>query len=705
MSSRTFSVRARSLSWIAVQLVLCAMVVAAQPRTAAQQFQEAISLMETRGDYPGAIRLFEAAARGTDRRLAARSLLYIGLCYEKLQKEEATKAYQRILRDFSEQVEQVGQARDRLAALGARPASAGAMVVRRVSASVKLNPTDGISRDGRYVSTGDMETAGNLVLIDVATGKRRSLTNKASWFESSEYALSSAFSPDDKRIAYVWLAKTGFEIRLVGIDGSGQRALYRHDELDFIWSLEWAPDGKTLAAVLQRKDGTNQIALVSTGDGSARVLKTFDWRFPLKPAFSPDGRYIAYDFPPKEDSPNRDIFLLATDGSRETSLVQHSADDVLLGWAPDGTRLVFASDRSGTTDTWIIHVAGGRAAGPLELVRPNMERSWPMRLTTSGAFYYGVAIATNDVYVATLDATMSAVVKPPTEVAPRFIGANKWPEWSPDGKQIAYVTQVRPGLSEVGTLALTIQSLETGSQRQFVPQLRYYNRLRWAPDGRSILVNGQDRKGRGGVYSVDPQTGEATLIVSSGGTWWPRQTGWFPGGKAILYYGQKESDVTDPPIRWHEVGTGTEREVYRPGGDFAVSPDGRWLVVSGDDPQTKSPLLKLVSLADSRSRELMRGEGSESFNFGCGWAPDSRCVLCIKGSDTGKRELWRLSVDEGSPQRVLTMDNLWEARVHPDGRQIVFTGGDLKTELWVMENFLPALAAQAPVRGTAQLKK
>lgn len=708
MSGRTLSVLTRSLSWIVLQVLLCAMVLAAQPRTPTQQFQEAISLMETRGDYPAAIRLFEEIAKGSDRRLAARSLLYVGLCYEKLQRAEATKAYQRILRDFAEQTTLVDQARERLAALGARPgpASAGGMVVRRVSASVKLSGLDGVSRDGRYVSTGDMDTSGNLVLIDVATGERRNLTKKASWFESPEYALFSAFSPDDKQIAYVWLAKTGFEIRLVGIDGAQPRSVYRHDELEYVWSLDWAPDGKSLAAILQRKDGTNQVALISTADGSTRVLKTLDWRFPLKTAFSPDGRHVAYDFPPKEDSPQRDIFVLAADGSRETPLVQHPADDVLLGWAPDGKRLVFASDRSGTTDAWIIHVADGKPQGSAELVRPNMERSWPIRLTPGGSYYYGVAIATDDVYVATLDATMSSVITPPAQVAPKFIGANKWPEWSPDGKQLAYVTQVRPGLPETGSLALTIQSLETGKQRQIFPRLNYYNRLRWSPDGRSILTNGKDHKNRGGTYRVDTQTAEVTTLVRSESTWWARQAAWLPDGKAILYYGQKASDLNTlktpapPPIRWRELENGTEREVYSPGGDFALSADGRWLVVSDDD-RPKSSVLKLVSLATGESRELARAEGPGAFNSGCAWAPDGTRVLCVKHLTTPvntNSELWRFSIDDGSAQRLLAMDNMMEIQVHPDGRRVAFNGGQFRAELWVMEHFLPPVAGRAASR-------
>ncbi|MFQ6116349.1 MAG: tol-pal system YbgF family protein [bacterium] len=85
-------------------------------RSQNQKFQEAIHLMETKGDYPAAIRLFQEVAKGPDRNLAARSLLYVGICYEKLGKDEAKKAYRRIVQEFADQQEVVTQARARLAA-------------------------------------------------------------------------------------------------------------------------------------------------------------------------------------------------------------------------------------------------------------------------------------------------------------------------------------------------------------------------------------------------------------------------------------------------------------------------------------------------------------------------------------------------------------------------------------------------------------
>jgi hypothetical protein len=61
------------------------------------------------------------------------------------------------------------------------------------------------------------------------------------------------------------------------------------------------------------------------------VLKSIDWRLSSKLFFSPDGKYLAYDMPAAETSDQRDVFVLAVDGSREVSAVVHPSDDVVMG--------------------------------------------------------------------------------------------------------------------------------------------------------------------------------------------------------------------------------------------------------------------------------------------------------------------------------------------------------------------------------------
>jgi len=229
--------------FLGVSLV-CAAALAAQSPPPARLFQEAIHLMETKGDYPAALRLFEQIAKGSDRNLAARSLLYAGLCYEKLGKREARNAYERLIRDFADQTDLITAARARLAALtpaGGSPASRG-MAAHRVLA--EFPPFGALSHDGQRLSFPDWET-GNLALLDLESKQKRILTRKGTWLDSGEHAYGSAHSPDGKEIAYVWWnAQDILELRVSGLDRTPPRVLYRNADLRHLVVADWSSDGR-----------------------------------------------------------------------------------------------------------------------------------------------------------------------------------------------------------------------------------------------------------------------------------------------------------------------------------------------------------------------------------------------------------------------------------------------------------------------------
>ncbi len=76
------------------------------------------------------------------------------------------------------------------------------------------------------------------------------------------------------------------------------------------------------------------------------------------------------------------------------------------------------------------------------LVKPNLGRFLPMGFTRKGAFYYGLRAGTEDAYVATLDLATGNLLKSPAPVSQRSPGANRSPDWSPDGRRLG----VRPSI-------------------------------------------------------------------------------------------------------------------------------------------------------------------------------------------------------------------------------------------------------------------
>jgi Tol biopolymer transport system component len=429
-------------------------------------------------------------------------------------------------------------------------------------------------------------------------------------------------------------------------------------------------------------------------------------------SFSPDGRYIAYDFPPQENSPDRDIFLLATDRSREIPLVEHPANDFVLGWAPDGKQFLFASDRTGSQRAWLIEVADGKHLGEPKLVKPEIRPVRGLGFTRDGSFYYCCGVPggsllnlLNDVYLVTLDPAtdkLQASKKLVSHVSVRSSIA-----WSPDGRYLAYHKEGGMGPHP---FVLVVLSVESGMERRLRLNIKRGSFVQpdWSPDGRFLLAEAR-HAGRRGVYRIDAQTGEVTPIVQRQNCCigWPV---WAHDGKVIFTRSASEKIGEPQSIVARDLENGREEELYRvvspvSVSHLAASPDGQWLAFVWSGTEKGPTALKVMPAAGGEPRELVELPEPRRFTFGTpvvelAWTPDSRHIIYAPSTagQEQKFELWRISLEGGQPQRLgLAMEGLEPQglSVHPDGRQIAFTASPTKgpqgDPIWVLENFLPPL--------------
>ncbi len=683
--------------------------------------QQALVKERTEGDLEGAIRIYERIVErfADNRALAAEALVRAGQCYEKLGRTEARKAYEQVLRDYADQEEQVAAARTRLAALPGSNEDESRFVIRQVWAAPDLDIEGTVSPDGRYLVYDDVVTD-DLCVRDLTTGENRRLTqNKPPYREGIQTAQ---ISPDSRWVAYSWRTLDGVsELRIMGIDDSEARVVGSYPDVDRIQPEGWSADRKhVLASFLRSKDGTTQIAWVSVADGSTRTLRTLNWGYP-DVFLSPDGRSIAYDVAPDESARQSDVFLLAADGTRQVTLVEHPADDDVLGWTPDGKAILFESDRSGTVDAWLIQVADGKPQGSPQLVKKNIGDITGRGFTRDGLFYYDTTTVMRDVYVADFDPTTGRVLASPRKLSDRFVGSTRSPAWSPDGQYFAFVSG---GMSEENrTSTLIIRDVETGEERELSLTPKLYPRpgrfagaaLRWFSDGRAILLIGRGESGEYGVYQIDAQTGGVTLVM-------PMTTRGTYIGQAVpsldareIFYTRGEVASQIHCIVRRNLATREERELYcaeRPAwlADLlALSPDGGQLVfleenVRGEQAypypeDTLESVLKVIPITGGAPRELLRVNVEEledriSRSAGLAWTSDGREVLFGINeridSQVQAHGLWRIALAGGEPQKLgVVMESLRGIRVHPNGRQIAFSARQKTEAVWVMENFLP----------------
>jgi Tol biopolymer transport system component len=659
--------------------------------------QAAIKTETVDGDLRGAIEQYKkiAALPGAARATVATALLRMGQCHEKLGEadtREARKAYELVVREYADQAMVAAEARAKLAALGREAGSAAGVTVRQVWAGGSWYRSYGVPfHDSNYLSF--RTESEDLAIRDLATGEIRQLTKHESVQES---VYTSIPSPDGKLVAYTWDRDGGYEVRVVGVDGAEPRVLVSDPEVEWLELTDWSPDGQGILTVLHRGDRTSLLALVSVHDASLRILKDFHERVPMRPRYSPDGRYIAYALQQGPQPGEGDIFVLDLDGGREIPLVQHPANDVYPDWTPDGRRILFLSNRTGVTGAWWIPVAEGHPQGTPELVKPDLgEDLGPIGFTRNGSYYYGVHTEMSDVYIAELDLATGKLISAPSAATQRFVGSNSKPDWSPDGRRLLFFSKRGPGAW--GARAFCVRTTESGDVRELPSKLdRMWGR--WSLDGRSVLGMAMHPTEGIGLYRIDVQTGDFVAVPRP-----PGHYGYLPvpsrGGKAIIYQGSvKEPKKYCVLLRDLETGQNEELYCFTDPAHFVsrltLSPDGGQLAfVMAEDTEHRSFVLKVISVEGGEARDVLRGVEIPFCEAPIAWTPDGSSLLFLRQARLPgrKTELWLVSIRDGEIRPLeLASEGMRDICLHPDGRHIAFTEEKNKDEVWVLENILPA---------------
>ena len=679
----------RTVTAALVALLLAATVATEQQRPQDLEMQAAIRAATVDGDLEKAAKQFAAIADTfkADRATAATALLHLADVYQKRGDAQAKAVYQRIVTDFGDQKDAVAAARRALGGAGIRTGELSYTRVWPASGmadDIDLNGT--ISPDGRQLSYLDW-SSGDLMLRDLTSGTDRRLTGTGKWPSTGEYAEESAISRDGRKIAYAWYAgKNRYQLRVGDLKSTPVQPTTVLDDPDVDWvaPYDWSPDGRSVVAVLTRRTRRTEIALVGLADGSVRTLASTDWRGASKASLSPDGRWLAFDRAvgkPADDE--RDIFIVAVDTGQERAVVAGPGLERLVGWSPDGTQLLFASDRNGILSLWTQPMRDGSPHQTASLLKADIG-SKVLGMSVEGDLFVAQQVAGRNIYIAEVDFATGRVLKPATRAVDRFVGMNEWPDWSPDGKFLSYV-YARNWVGRSPSIA--VKALDNGRVREVPLDVINGRAPFWTADGQAFITHGVDAEGRAGVYRIRAADGAVTALVhASTGQWFA-----FPemsvDGRKVYFSKVVNSQGSVVEL---DLESGNQRELLTGGGPGVPAPDGKSVAAlrrrSGD-----GPAIVVISLADGSQREVLRVAPPQVLMQNLSWAPDSRSLIVNTfWNDGEKRETWLVPLD-GGPHKVLDLPgHTWSrVRVHPDGKRVAYHAGDLKSEVWVLENFLP----------------
>jgi len=674
----------------------------------------AIEKEEVDGNLQGAIDLYKqiVAKFGDSRAIAAKALVRLGGCYEKLGKEQASlaqKTYEKIVADYPDQTEAVREAKEKLALLSRSRTAAktgpAEFSTRRVWSGPEVEIEGALSPDGRLLTFVDMET-GDLAVRDLASGTNRRLTHIDEQQPWSEFAMFSKWSRDGRRLAYQWYCKDDIlELRVIDLKDSSIRTIHRNkSQYDWAQAFDWSPDGRhVLAAIFLEATPTQgretRAGLISVEDGSFEMIKGH-YETLLGPvsvpqgfAFSPDGRFIVYDAPRSdEDAGDRDIFIITMDSGRESRLVEHPGYEEVVAWTPDGRGLLFTSDRTGTHDLYLLPLSNGRPQDSPQLVKSGLGAITTLGFTPRGDFYYGQGGSERDIYIVEVDPDTGKLLGSAKKLGLPSQGHNMGPSYSPDGKHLAYLSVPRGKGGVIG-----IYSQETGRVRELNPKLSGNLFPQWIPpDGRTLSVLASDKDGRLVIYKVDIQTGEATPIGHLADRSLSLRNGplWAKDGKRFFYTAGLRSDEKRY-IYAYDLETGKSERLPGSPDDacfITISPDGKWLAFINEHGRK---VLRVIPTSGGEPREVHSYENSDHF-ISPAWSADGGSIYLPKLSDPEGNlwDLFRISLDGRAVEKT-DLGLLWIRflSASPDGRSLAFqaSGKNLRQrEVWIMENFLPA---------------
>jgi Tol biopolymer transport system component len=254
------------------------------------------------------------------------------------------------------------------------------------------------------------------------------------------------------RIVYSQFADASFhhaDIVSSNPDGTGVVKLTSTPSGTFDINPDWSPDGRRIA--FERDTPTTQEIYTMNADGSDLRQITFDG-FPgdTDPAWSPDGTKILverFDIPAGRDG----LYVVEADGSRFVQVTQNDArgEYVEPQWSPDGTKLVFAiasETRGHAIFTINLDGTGERrmTRWGLDALHPDWSPDGRLIVFEAPDADDAPAGASANVYTIRPDGSHLVAV---THHSGGEVNATN-PAWSPDGKEIVFVT--RPGSGRFG---------------------------------------------------------------------------------------------------------------------------------------------------------------------------------------------------------------------------------------------------------------
>jgi TolB protein len=317
--------------------------------------------------------------------------------------------------------------------------------------------------------------------------------------------------------------------------------------------------------------------------------------------------------------PTSDIFLIGADGSDPRQLTDDPAWDGWSAWSPNGQQIAFVSSRGAAGGLFVMDADGGNVR---QIADIGGDPAW-----SPDGRQIALTFAANgeypQIYVVTADGSsqqrLTSFENVPT---PTLSMGNVSPAWSPDGGEIAFISEQLDGPSVVHAMRA-----DGTNVRQLVDLPGRKAGVRWSADG-ALLAFATDAADAD-IWLVRPDGSELRNLTASPAV--EVEFDWSPVAQELAF--TRQSDGAIQLVVDNADGSG-ERVIYD-SPEFAMqlcwSPDGQRLAFIRGNPERNSDLF-VINADGSGLQQLTATPDSET---NPAWSPDGMTIVYAVEMDGG----------------------------------------------------------------------
>jgi Tol biopolymer transport system component len=476
------------------------------------------------------------------------------------------------------------------------------------------------------------------------------------------------WSPDASLLAFASNRDGDFEIYVRRVDGGQEVNVTDDDGQDF--QPAFSADGNQIAFISTRSSRTGMIKIGALFGMEFRTLGGDLWVVPALggqprrlardanfPIWHPDGDRIFYVSGPENHRSIREVAL--ADGSTRTLLDESASrwEMVRLRVSPGGSWITFETTAGGI---WAMPDGGGEP----RLLLPGLSHVWD----PSGERLYFLTRdpsgGTRLKFVEMDEA--GGTTRGEAKVFGLMTGVLRDLALANDGRSLA-VSELEGSLN-LTLLPLNAEGDGPAGPEQVVSGGEVIDRYpEFSPDGRKIAYS-SDRLGGMEIWIADLDTGERRQLYRPGDDQGANLPHWTPDGEKLVMTRFLEGNQQS--IWLHAVDGSEARELIPPGRGVSepkVSPDGWWLSYVAEEDGHRQ--LFVLDLEGGESRQVTSSPWDTQ---GAVWSPDGRWIAMVS-SQSGAYQVWRMPAAGGEPVQLTTGNERIRHVFHSsDGRWIYF---------------------------------